>query len=99
MKLKPFLITGLLAAGATYLYKNQDKITRQLNETSTRIKESQTSLSTIKNSLTTLTEQKANLEAINQDLTYQFRVFNQEIQAHLAQIKSVTDKYQSKGDS
>lgn len=94
MKLKTFLTSGLLAAGAVLLYQKKDDIINELTDTSNTIRGAQNNLTEIKHNLSIIQEQEANLKNISQDLTYKFQVFNKEVQAHLSEIQKISDKYQ-----
>lgn len=90
MKLKTFLSSGILAAGAVLLYQNKENI----NDTKETVTGAQYNLANIKSNLKNIQDQKEQLSEMTSDLTYKFRVFNAELQAHLSEIKKVTQKYQ-----
>lgn len=90
MKLPLFLISSTIGA-ALVLYK---KHTDTLHHSKAQIHDMQKNIQKFKNSAATIREQKETINIITKELAYNFKVFNQETQAHLAEIKKITQKYQ-----
>lgn len=95
MKLKPFIVSALVGAGAVLLSQKKDQIRSYFSETTSDIKNAKSAVDHVKQHLAEVQQEQANFKQVSQDLTYKFRVFNQEIQAHLNEIKAVTAKYQA----
>lgn len=93
MKLKNLFFTGLAGIGAYQLYQNRHAIKASLTQSKKAITASQADIDNIKKNLETINKQRQHLSKISQDLTYKFRVFNQEAQAHLTEINKIADKY------
>ena len=88
MKTKTFLSLGLLAFAAYKGYQKRDLI-----------KETVTAgfdLDKIKGDLALIQDQSRHIQDMGQDLTYKWRVFNQETQAYLSEIQTRLAKYQDK---
>lgn len=95
MKLKTLVLSGLASAGAFLLYKNRQEIATVVTETTNDIKNTNQAISKVKANLATVKQEQKTLTNVSQDLGYKFRVFNKELQAHLAEIKTVMAKYQT----
>ncbi|MEX2784390.1 chemotaxis protein [Streptococcus sp. H49] len=96
MKMKGYITVGLLAYTSYRVYKNRKAIRSQLHSAKESFQAAQESLLDIGESLERIAQQKENLQAINQDLSYKGRVFNQEVQAYLKQMSAILEKYQDK---
>lgn len=96
MKLKVLMLSSLLGAGAVLLKENRHSLLKTISDTSEEIQATQHHLTQIKQHLTTIQNQKQLLTELSQDLNYNYRVFSKEVQAHLSEIKSITDKYAKK---
>ena len=98
MKLGKIITVGLLGATA-YLgyraYQNRHQIQERLALTKAAHVAIQSDLNNIKKSLSTIAEQREHLQTISQDLSYKFRVFNQEAQAHIEEINQTLSKYKN----
>lgn len=95
MKFNTFLIAGLLTASAVLLYEKKDRVIAQLSETKNSIDGIQTSLANIKKNIDIIQSQQYILKNLNQELSYKGHVFNNEIQAHINEIKNISAKYQT----
>ncbi|AXQ79464.1 chemotaxis protein [Streptococcus chenjunshii] len=95
MKVKNVLMLSLLAYTGYHAYANREIIKSSALSAKKSLLAAKTDWHNIQKSLERITQQTENLQAINQDLTYKGRVFNQELQAHLKQIAAVLDKYKS----
>ncbi|MGT2949442.1 hypothetical protein [Streptococcus devriesei] len=96
MKTKTFIISSILGAGLYRLYQKRDSLKNSLTESKQHFDQAKADLDNIKDNLLTISQQKENLAAISQDLAYKFRVFQEESQSHLAEIKKTAQKYESK---
>ncbi|MGT2803030.1 hypothetical protein SAMN02910293_01975 [Streptococcus henryi] len=94
MKLKHFLAVGLASYAGYQAYKNRERIKNTVLVAIETREAMSLDLDKIKDSLSTIQEESYKVNQINQDLTYKFRVFEKEAQAHLNEIKSITAKYQ-----
>ncbi|MFC5630564.1 MULTISPECIES: chemotaxis protein [Streptococcus] len=95
MKFNTFLIAGLLTASAVLLYEKKDRVIAQLSETKNSIDGIQTSLANIKKNIDIIQSQQHILKNLNQELSYKGHVFNNEIRAHINEIKNISAKYQT----
>ena len=75
------------AVTSFYLVKNREKIMDEAVETYDSINSIQQDLQNIQKNAQIIQAQKSHLEAISQDLTYQFKPFEQEATARLQQIQ------------
>ncbi len=94
MKLSRLLAVGVAGYATYQVYKNRQAIKEGLlsaKKSSQAIKED---VSNIKVNLAVIQDQKEQLKAISEDLSYKFRVFNQETQSRLEEIHHTMDKYQ-----
>lgn len=96
MKVKTFIISSILGAGLYQLYKKRDSLKDSFLETKEHFDRVKADTDNIQNNLTVISQQKENLAAISQDLSYKLRLFQQESQPHLAEIKKTVQKYASK---
>lgn len=94
MKIKPFIISSLLSAGAVLLFSKKESIITELTDTKNNIDKSKDSLSKIKQNLSLIQEQQPILKDVSDDLNYKLRVFNKDTQAHINEIKTILNKYQ-----
>lgn len=93
MRLPLFLISSAIGAGVVLLKEHLHNLTKQATETKGQIQQAKHSVATIQNKLASIQKEKDNITNISHDLAYKLRVFNQETQAHLAEIQKITDKY------
>lgn len=89
MKLSNLLLFAGAAAVSYQIVKNREKLTEEVSETGQLINQAQASLANIQSNLDYLKNQKGNINDISKDLQYKLKVFNQEAQAHLAQITDI----------
>lgn len=93
MKVKTFIVSSILGAGLYRLYQKRDVLQNSIAESKQHFDQAKADADNIKNSLLTINQQKEKLTAISQDLTYKFRVLQEESQSHLAEIKKTAQKY------
>ena len=87
MKFSNLLLFTGAATASFYLVKNRKKIMDEAVETYDSINSIQQDLQNIQKNVQIIQAQKSHLEAISQDLTYQFKIFEQEATARLQQIQ------------
>ena len=80
MKLSNLLLFTGAAAASFCLVKNREKLINEAVEYN---------LQNIQRNLQVVQEQKDNLQTISQDLTYQFKLFEQDATARLQQIQDI----------
>ncbi|EHI70935.1 chemotaxis protein [Streptococcus ictaluri] len=94
MKIKSLLAIGLTSLAAYNVYQKRHAIKETL-ETFKESKEAiQFDVDKIKVDLALIQDQSKQVQAISKDLTYKWRVFNQETQPQLKQIQDRLSKYQ-----
>ncbi|VUW99790.1 Uncharacterised protein [Streptococcus constellatus] len=94
MKLSNLLLFTGVAAASFCLVKNREKVINEAIESYDLIDNIQHDLQNIQKNLQVIQAQKGNLETITQDLSYQFRLFEQEATARLRQIQDVWNAHQ-----
>ncbi|BBD41773.1 hypothetical protein SA27298_0297 [Streptococcus anginosus] len=82
------LFTGA-AAASFCLVKNREKLMNEAVESYELMDRIQDNLQNIQRNLQAVQEQKDNLQTISQDLTYQFKLFEQDTTARLQQIQDI----------
>ena len=82
------LFTGA-AAASFFLVKNREKLMNEAVESYELMDRVQDNLQNIQRNLQVVQEQKDNLQTISQDLTYQFKLFEQDATARLQQIQDI----------
>ncbi|WP_308689446.1 hypothetical protein [uncultured Streptococcus sp.] len=87
MKFSNLLLFTGAATASFYLVKNRKKIMDEAVETYDSINSIQQDLQNIQKNVQIIQAQKSHLEAISQDLTYQFKLFEQEVTARFQQIQ------------
>ncbi|WP_195405338.1 hypothetical protein [Streptococcus constellatus] len=87
MKFSNLLLFTGAATASFYLVKNRKKIMDEAVETYDSINSIQQDLQNIQKNVQIIQAQKSHLKAISQDLTYQFKLFEQEATARLQQIQ------------
>ncbi|MGT2906724.1 hypothetical protein [Streptococcus dentiloxodontae] len=95
MKIGRYLFLGAAGFAAYQAYKHREEIKAgfyDIKESSSAINQD---IDKIKDSLATITEQRAVLAKISQELTYKIRVFQNETQARLDEIQKRLKKYQT----
>ena len=89
MKFSNLLLFTGAATASFYLVKNRKKIMDEAVETYDSINSIQQDLQNIQKNVQIIQAQKSHLEAISQDLTYQFKLFEQDTTARLQQIQDI----------
>ena len=91
MKLSNLLLFAGAAAGSYFVVKNRQVITEELMDTSDRVEAMKEDLDVIQNSLQIIDQQKALIKEYQKDLTYKFKVLEQDFQTRLAVIKETQE--------
>ena len=91
MKLSSLLLFAGAAAGSYFVVKNRQAITEELMDTSDRVEAMKEDLDVIQNSLQIIDQQKALIKEYQKDLTYKFKVLEQDFQTRLAVIKETQE--------
>ena len=89
MKLSNLLLFTCAAAASFSLVKNREKLMNEAVESYELMDRIQDNLQNIQRNLQVVQEQKDNLQTISQDLTYQFKLFEQDATARLQQIQDI----------
>ena len=89
MKLSNLLLFTGAAAASFFLVKNREKLMNEAVESYKLMDRIQDNLQNIQRNLQAVQEQKDNLQTISQDLTYQFKLFEQDTTARLQQIQDI----------
>ena len=89
MKLSNLLLFTGAAAASFFLVKNREKLMNEAVESYELMDRIQDNLQNIQRNLQAVQEQKDNLQTISQDLTYQFKLFEQDTTARLQQIQDI----------
>ena len=89
MKLSNLLLFTGAAAASFSLVKNREKLMNEAVESYELMDRIQDNLQNIQRNLQAVQEQKDNLQTISQDLTYQFKLFEQDTTARLQQIQDI----------
>ena len=89
MKFSNLLLFTGAAVTSFYLVKNRKKIMDEAVETYDSINSIQQDRQNIQKNVQIIQAQKSHLKAISQDLTYQFKLFEQEATARLQQIQDI----------
>ena len=89
-----FLFIG--AAAASYkLVENRQKIQEEIIETTDSLDKVKDSLANIQRNIAIIQEQKEQVKDITQDLTYKYKVLENQAQVQIQQIKDIWEKYES----
>lgn len=89
-----FLFIG--AAAASYkLVENRQKIQEEIIETTDSLDKVKDSLANIQRNIAIIQEQKEQVKDIAQDLTYKYKVLENQAQVQIQQIKDIWEKYES----
>lgn len=89
-----FLFIG--AAAASYkLVENRQKIQEEIIETTDSLDKVKDSLANIQRNIAIIQEQKEQVKDIAQDLTYKYKVLENQAQVQLQQVKEIWAKYES----
>lgn len=89
-----FLFIG--AAAASYkLVENRQKIQEEIIETTDSLDKVKNSLANIQRNIAIIQEQKEQVKDIAQDLTYRYKVLENQAQVQIQQVKDIWEKYES----
>lgn len=89
-----FLFIG--AAAASYkLVENRQKIQEEIIETTDSLDKVKDSLANIQRNIAIIQEQKEQVKVIAQDLTYKYKVLENQAQVQIQQVKDIWEKYES----
>ncbi|WP_295505216.1 hypothetical protein [uncultured Streptococcus sp.] len=89
-----FLFIG--AAAASYkLVKNRQKIQEEIIETTDSLDKVKDSLANIQRNIAIIQEQKEQVKDMAQDLTYKYKVLENQAQVQIQQVKEIWEKYES----
>ncbi|MBF1707550.1 MAG: hypothetical protein HXO91_03210 [Streptococcus sanguinis] len=89
-----FLFIG--AAAASYkLVENRQKIQEEIIETTDSLDKVKDSLANIQRNIAIIQEQKEQVKDMAQDLTYKYKVLENQAQVQLQQVKEIWAKYES----
>lgn len=89
-----FLFIG--AAVASYkLVENRQKIQEEIIETTDSLDKVKNSLANIQRNIAIIQEQKEQVKDIAQDLTYKYKVLENQAQVQIQQVKDIWEKYES----
>ena len=89
-----FLFIG--AAAASYkLVENRKKIQEEITETTDSLDKVKDSLANIQRNIAIIQEQKEQVKDIAQDLTYKYKVLENQAQVQIQQVKDIWEKYES----
>jgi hypothetical protein len=89
-----FLFIG--AAAASYkLVENRQKIQEEIIETTDSLDKVKESLANIQRNIAIIQEQREQVKDIAQDLTYKYKVLENQAQVQIQQVKDIWEKYES----
>lgn len=89
-----FLFIG--AAAASYkLVENRQKIQEEIIETTDSLDKVKESLANIQRNIAIIQEQKEQVKDIAQDLTYKYKVLENQAQVQIQQVKEIWEKYEA----
>ena len=89
-----FLFIG--AAAASYkLVENRQKNSEEIIETTDSLDKVKDSLANIQRNIAIIQEQKEQVKDIAQDLTYKYKVLENQAQVQIQQVKDIWEKYES----
>ena len=89
-----FLFIG--AAAVSYkLVENRQKIQEEIIETTDSLDKVKDSLANIQRNIAIIQEQKEQVKDIAQDLTYKYKVLENQAQVQIQQVKDIWEKYES----
>jgi hypothetical protein len=89
-----FLFIG--AAAASYkLVENRQKIQEEIIETTDSLDKVKDSLANIQRNIAIIQEQKEQVKDMAQDLTYKYKVLENQAQVQIQQVKEIWEKYES----
>ena len=89
-----FLFIG--AAAASYkLFENRQKIQEEIIDTTDSLDKVKDSLANIQRNIAIIQEQKEQVKDIAQELTYKYKVLENQAQVQIQQVKDIWEKYES----
>lgn len=89
-----FLFIG--AAAVSYkLVENRQKIQEEIIETTDSLDKVKDSLANIQRNIVIIQEQKEQVKDIAQELTYKYKVLENQAQVQIQQVKDIWEKYES----
>ena len=89
-----FLFIG--AAAVSYkLVENRQKIQEEIIETTDSLDKVKDSLANIQRNIAIIQEQKEQVKDIAQDLTYKYKVLENQAQVQIQQVKDIWETYES----
>ncbi|MBZ2024370.1 hypothetical protein KQH77_02390 [Streptococcus sanguinis] len=89
-----FLFIG--AAAASYkLVENRQKIQEEIIETTDSLDKVKDSLANIQRNIAIIQEQKEQVKDMAQDLTYKYKVLENQAQVQIQQVKEIWEKYEA----
>ena len=97
MKLRHIIALGVVScAGYTayHIYKNRDQLKTEIAEADDIIEKISTDITKIRRSIDDINNQLPTIQTISQDLDYKRRLFEQETNNRVEQIKATLTKYQ-----
>ena len=84
------------AAAARYkLVENRQKIQEEIIETTDSLDKVKDSLANIQRNIAIIQEQREQVKDIAQDLTYKYKVLENQAQVQIQQVKDIWEKYES----
>ena len=84
------------AAAASYkLVENRQKIQEEIIETTDSLDKVKDSLANIQRNIAIIQEQREQVKDIAQDLTYKYKVLENQAQVQIQQVKDIWEKYES----
>ncbi len=94
MKLSNILLFIGAATASYKLVENRQKIREEVTETSDILDKIQDNLANIQRNLAIIQEQRDNLKDITQDLSYKYKVLENQATIQIEQIKDLWESYQ-----
>ena len=95
MKLSNFFLFIGAAAASYKLVENRQKIQEEIIETTDSLDKVKESLANIQRNIAIIQEQKEQVKDIAQDLTYKYKVLENQAQVQIQQVKDIWEKYES----
>lgn len=95
MKLSNFFLFIGAAAASYKLVENRQKIQEEIIETTDSLDKVKDSLANIQRNIAIIQEQKEQVKDIAQDLTYKYKVLENQAQVQIQQVKDIWEKYES----
>lgn len=94
MKLSNILLFIGAATASYKLVENRQKIREEVTETSDILDKIQDNLANIQHNLAIIQEQRDNLKDITRDLSYKYKVLENQATIQIEQIKDLWESYQ-----